>query len=61
MSLTTENHLTKELLVIEKLNSIHEKMEEIYGLLSSTSDPFVKGKIALAVEIIRVIKKDWGV
>jgi hypothetical protein len=61
MSLTTETNSTKELLIVEKLNSIHEKMEEIYGLLSSASDPFVKGKMALMIETLRVFKRDFGV
>lgn len=62
MSLTTESNLTTELVILNKLNSIHEEFEEIYGYLDSNKrDAYIKGKIALAIEVVRTIKKDFGV
>lgn len=62
MSLTTENIAQAELEIVDKLNSIHEQFEEIYLFLDSNKrDAFIKGKIALAIEIVRTIKKDYGI
>lgn len=62
MSLTTETNSTTELEIIQKLNSIHEQFEEIYLFLDSNKrDAFIKGKMALAIEIVRTIKKDYGI
>ena len=58
MSLTTENSSQLELQIIEKLNVIHEQFEEIYSIATSN---YIRGKITLATEMVRVLKRDFGV
>ena len=62
MSVTTEINFEKELKIIAHLKEVDHHIEMIYKELDQDNNSEMhKGKIILISEIIKIIKRDYGI